>query len=382
MPVKVPSLRLHKASKQGYIHVAGKDIYLGVWGQPETDEAYRRIIAEHLTTGTFGATDPESTLVSQLCAEYLMRAKTYYVDSSGKTTNQLSIIKCTIKVVLKFYASVPIKEFKPRQLKTLQQCMIEEDIARPTINKYCGVIKHMFKWGVTEGTVPIDIYQALTCVEGLRANRSAARETEPIRPVPDDAINAIRDHVSAQVWAMIQLQLLSAARPGELVELRPCDIEVSGAVWVANLTKHKTAYKGKSRLLHFGPQAQAILKPWLLRPTDAFLFSPKEAESARNARADSHRSEKQKPTPRKTKRTLGDCYTVNSYRRTIARACVAAKITSWHPHQLRHSAATKIRKEFGLEAAQVILGHASADITQIYAERDNRLALEIIARFG
>ena len=30
----------------------------------------------------------------------------------------------------------------------------------------------------------------------------------------------------------------------------------------------------------------------------------------------------------------------------------------WHPSQLRHSAATEIRKQFGLEAAQVALGQA------------------------
>ncbi len=42
----------------------------------------------------------------------------------------------------------------------------------------------------------------------------------------------------------------------------------------------------------------------------------------------------------------------------------------WHPNQLRHTAATDIRAEFGIEAAQVLLGHSSANMTEIYAERD------------
>ena len=46
----------------------------------------------------------------------------------------------------------------------------------------------------------------------------------------------------------------------------------------------------------------------------------------------------------------------------------------WHPNQLRHTAATEIRRQFGLEAAQVIFGHAKADVTQIYAERDTEKA--------
>ena len=34
-------------------------------------------------------------------------------------------------------------------------------------------------------------------------------------------------------------------------------------------------------------------------------------------------------------------------------ACDAAGVPRWHPHRLRHSAATELRKEFGIEAAVV-----------------------------
>ena len=43
---------------------------------------------------------------------------------------------------------------------------------------------------------------------------------------------------------------------------------------------------------------------------------------------------------------------------------------------------TEIRKRFGLEGAQVILGHASADVTQVYAERDLQKAVEIMREVG
>ena len=54
----------------------------------------------------------------------------------------------------------------------------------------------------------------------------------------------------------------------------------------------------------------------------------------------------------------------------------------WHPNQLRHSFATRVRKEHGLEAAQVLLGHSRADVTQIYAERNEELAGSVAARIG
>ncbi len=49
---------------------------------------------------------------------------------------------------------------------------------------------------------------------------------------------------------------------------------------------------------------------------------------------------------------------------------------------MRHSAATAIRARFGLEAAQVVLGHAKADTTEIYAEKDAGLAMRIAAEAG
>ena len=43
---------------------------------------------------------------------------------------------------------------------------------------------------------------------------------------------------------------------------------------------------------------------------------------------------------------------------------------------------TKVRKEHGLEAAQVMLGHSRADVTQVYAERNEALAATIAAKIG
>ncbi|MCD4824639.1 MAG: tyrosine-type recombinase/integrase [Phycisphaerae bacterium] len=54
----------------------------------------------------------------------------------------------------------------------------------------------------------------------------------------------------------------------------------------------------------------------------------------------------------------------------------------WHPHQLRHNAATELRKEFGLEAARVILGHRSAAITEVYAEMDRQKTIDAMMKVG
>jgi integrase len=55
---------------------------------------------------------------------------------------------------------------------------------------------------------------------------------------------------------------------------------------------------------------------------------------------------------------------------------------TWHPHQLRHSAATHFRREFGLEAARVLLGHKRIKQTEDYAEADRSRAVEAMAKIG
>lgn len=54
----------------------------------------------------------------------------------------------------------------------------------------------------------------------------------------------------------------------------------------------------------------------------------------------------------------------------------------WTPNQLRHSCATEVREKFGLEVAQVALGHSRADVTQIYAEWNLSLAHKVVAAIG
>ena len=71
-----------------------------------------------------------------------------------------------------------------------------------------------------------------------------------------------------------------------------------------------------------------------------------------------------------------------SYRQAIEYACVKVGVPVWMPNQLRHTQATNIRREFGAEHAQVHLGHSELNTTQIYAEKDERTAIEIAERMG
>jgi integrase len=212
--------------------------------------------------------------------------------------------------------------------------------------------------------------------------------------------------------------LFTGCRPGEACIIRGCDIDTTGRVWCYRPHGHKTEHHGHKRDIFIGPKGQELIRPWLRTELEAYLFQPREAETARN---DERRNKRVSPmTPSQaTKRSKSNrkraprhLYTVASYRRAIRRACEVAfgmpdslrKVTRdetpvdkaerfrhatawrqehcWHFHQLRHNAATTLRKEFGVELARIILGHTTAFTTEIYGEADREQAMEVIGKVG
>ena len=68
-----------------------------------------------------------------------------------------------------------------------------------------------------------------------------------------------------------------------------------------------------------------------------------------------------------------------SYAAAITTGCRKAGVPKWSPNQLRHAGGTEVRNKFGLDAAQAILGHANASMTETYAKLDYSKA-EAVAR--
>jgi len=102
-------------------------------------------------------------------------------------------------------------------------------------------------------------------------------------------------------------------------------------VWRAYPKHHKGSHRVQERVLLFGARAQEIVKPFLLRPNSAYLFSPAEAEAERRKKQQEQRvtplSCGNKPGSNRKKNPQtkpGNRYTANSYRKAIERAIDAA----------------------------------------------------------
>lgn len=388
---RIPSYRLHKARGLAVVTLDGKDHYLGPYDSPESWEKYHRLIADHLANRGKPVLPPptgEPLTIQRLCLAYSDFAETYYVKD-GKPTAEVDCVTYALQRLIKLYGTTPAAEFGPKSLKLVRDEYIRDGQVRGTINNNVARIKRMFRWAVENELVPPSTHHALAAVAGLRKGRSAAKESTPVRPVDDAHITAALPFMAPAVQAMVRLQRLTGCRPGEVCQMRPCDIDRSGDVWCFRPQSHKTEHHDQDRRIFIGPQAQAILKPWLDRDPEAFCFSAAEmvAQQLREKHARRkvplrYGNRPRTNRKRNPKRKAGRCYTRDSYRRAIERACTEAKVPAWSPNQLRHTRATELRRLHGLDAAQVVLGHTEAFVTQIYAERDFHKAEEVMRQVG
>ncbi|MDZ4685397.1 MAG: tyrosine-type recombinase/integrase [Planctomycetaceae bacterium] len=251
-------------------------------------------------------------------------------------------------IVVDLYGLLPIREFGPTQLKAARNAMVARGWCRKFINKSIVRVRHVFWWGIENDMVEPVTLQRLEAVAGLAAGKTEAKDRPRRESVPAANVDAVKGAVSPLVRDLMDLQLLTGCRPGELLLLTTGMIDRSAAVWTATLEDHKTAHHGKTRRLHFGPKAQTILAKSLKADRTATLFSI-------------------------TRKHYSNCITDAAERRKLPR---------FTAHWLRHNTTTTVRDQFGMEAAQALAGHARPDMTANYSTKMDKLAADVVAKFG
>ena len=343
-PPKYSRAKEKNRADRAYVWLNGKKVFLGIYGSPESKAKYADLIGGPQVPEPEPSTDPT---VSELLLRFLEHADGYY--DAREYGNFKSVGKW-----LRTHAGDSLAmEFGPLKLIALREAMIEHGWTRKSINRQIVRVRQIFTWAVSREIIPATNLEALRAVKGLREGRSKAKEKPPIQSVSDSVIQATLPHLSPLVADIVRVHRLIGCRPDEVCGMRPADINRSGVVWFYSPAHHKNTWRGKNRCIAVGPRAQAILKRYLFGD---WCFESQDKKGTR--------------------------YLVASYRRAITRACKRAGVAPWTPGQIRHTTASEVRRLFGLDSAQKVLGHATAKTTEIYAELDREKAAEVALRIG
>jgi len=424
----LPKITVHPRSGHARVRYNGQEIWLGKHGSEEAQQKYDHLIQEIVSgrltaapssTDTSGKAVKASTTethkvdalkpavharpavltVAKMCSQFFIYAQKEYCRPDGTTTSTLGDIKTAIRA-LRRYDDMSAASFGPVLLEELMHSLASEKVKcvknggkvdyrpRKTINRTIKNIRMMFGWAVTRELIPPEKYVAMKAMKLLKAYRTNARELKKIQHVPDSVIEQTLPHLPKVVSDMVRFQRLTGVRPGELCSLRPEDVDRSERTWLWRLSNHKNAWRDHAREICIGPRARAILEPYLTRPAHRNCFLSSESELIRNRERRSKRASPTTPSQRSRRKKSAQkyrkikAYTVDSYRRAITRACEKSNIPVWSPNQLRHAAATEARAKYGLDAAQLRLGHKHASTTEIYADLNRQRAAELAEQLG
>jgi len=380
---RLPKYSLHKSSGNAKVRFNGKTTYLGKYGSPESKEAYAQFIAGLPKPDEVNLVEPapgKVALVGEVVLRYQAHAETYYARD-GVPTGEHVTIRCALRPLTKRFDDLPVNQFTPAKLEQVQEDMIKLGRSRSYVNKSCNIIRRCFKWCVRKGLVTSEVFGALQAVDGLKKGRAVgaagpARETAPIGPVADQAVQAVLPKVSELVGDIIQVMRFTGMRPAEVLAMTAAEVDrTDPTCWVYRPGHHKTAHHGLGRTVFLGPNAIDVIRRYLMKAGDGERLFPITRNALR--RAISRGCRRAFPHP-----ALSSIRPKNRTDAQKAELRAWHNAHEWHPNQLRHTVGTEVRARFGLEAAQVLLGHTRADVTQTYAERDMSKAAEVARKIG
>ena len=371
----IPSYLLHKSSGQARVRCDGKDILLGQYGSEVSRVRYGEIIAKIASgqqvdpmakpkRGTTPKVEADQgPSVNEIVLAFWKHAEQHY-RKNGKETSEMPCFRSCLRVLKHLYGMTPAKNFGPLALKAVRASMVAGDPhakdhegkpaprkpwARRNINIMIGRIRRVFKYAVECEMIDVGVLNALQTVQPLLAGRTAAVDHPKRHALAQDKIDVVKAKVRPVVRDLIDLQILTGARSGELLGLTTGMIDRTGQTWKAVITDHKTAHHhGRVRMIPFGPKAQLILAKYLQADQGKRLFKMKRP----------------------------------AYGQAITRACDKAEITRWSPHWLRHTFATRTREQLGIEAVQSIVGHATTEMTNHYSSQMEGLAMKTAQQVG
>ena len=373
----------------------GKRIYHGLWGTPEADRNYKRFIAVLLENPVIllRDTDNGDILISELADGFLRS-----IESRTNRTEFLHF-KNAIRYLVEVYGELTVNEFSPKKLKVCRNQMVKAGtLCRSQINKHIGRIIRIFAWGVEEEHVQETTWRALKSVKSLRKGEEGTFDNPPRQEVPDDVVWRTLPFLSPTVAAMVQVQRLTGMRPSEIYRMTAGDIDRTRdtELWYYVPAHHKTERYIGQKPIPLGKPEQKLIAPYLEGKTgDDAVFSPRTAMQEWHAERRENRKTKIFPAQQERNRqraenpagNIGEFYDKCSYRKAIEHAIRKGnkivpdnqKIPHWTPYQLRHAAGTDAEKTGGLDKAQALLGHRTANVTKRYAHGQLAIA-ESMAR--
>lgn len=295
-------------------------------------------------------------LVAHLCHAYMQHCLATY-NKRGRATSHIHKTRAALDRLEQALGKTPIAAVTTPAIAAWRDSLAKTGLSRQYVNDQLHIVQACWQWAAEKGVAPQEQASAISNISPIAAHRSAAKEPRRVAPIAEaiagETARRLDKHGAA--GDLIRILWLTGMRPSEAIDMTPEDLSLEREVWAYTPKSHKTEHTGAIRVVMLGPMAQKIIRPRLPETLTEHIF----------------------------KQASGKPFTVQLLRRAIHRVCAQPpELPAWNPNQLRHAKATALRKQYGLEAAQAILGHTHASTTERYADKNMELAEKIAKETG
>ncbi len=228
---QLPGYLLHKATGQAFVLIDRKMVWLGKHGTDESHLRYDEEISDLLAKRS--ALTARRLTISELLAAFWGHAKKRY-GRAGKGPYGAAVNwRPIIRLLREHHGADEPRDFGPLALRELIDKMPAFGWNRRYLNDQVSRIKQIFKWGVSRELIEHVVYDRLLTVDNVRRGEmDGLAEAVEIEPIDCAVVDATIPYLAPTVAAMVQIQLLTACRPGELLIMRSSDIDRTGQIWL------------------------------------------------------------------------------------------------------------------------------------------------------
>lgn len=374
------------SSGQARITLNGKVHYLGLYGSPEAHQRYAELIQRWLDGGRRPLHAlPHPGQVTLTVRELFEHYRAWIVSTgrytkNGVVTPQRGLIERSLTEFEQFAGNLRVTQLSEAVIvQWRDRIELNRKLTRGGVNRKVQMLLGALRWGKTRGLLPKTAWADCRDIEPLKKGECGNRRERlrDRRAVTLDEVEKVAAACSCRhVAAMLRVQALVGCRPGEVAAMRWVDIDKTPVVvdgvtlWTYRVAEAaaKTAHHGRSISYPIPPRVQAILAEFSAFP-NALIFSPAQSMAERG------RSRKSAPA-------FGHMWTARAYRNAVVRACAAAGVAYFTPHEVRHGAITRAAEQHGVLAAQRLANHSSAATTARYLHTTDDDAYRVAARIG
>ena len=291
---------------------------------------------------------PNGILLVELFRQFIMAKKGIWRERAGAGGTK-DKYKRMIKKKLAAYRGLRVKEFTRDVFVEWRDGLVGMGLKRGTVNSYCLCLKGVFKWGAENNLVPPETLAALQTVKLLEAGETPAPEADERTSVQRAVVEATLKELTDRPKTVIQLLLLTACRPEEILSLRLDRINKTDPdIWWYEPEHHKNKRFGLDRFIPLNKEAQRLILDYIERNgiKGPYVFP----SAAREGKI----------------HTLNDYYSPRSLDAAIKKAVKRAGVQRWSAYQIRHLIATELIAQGRIQEAQFLLGHANYSTTEKY----------------